>query len=134
MHRYRSGMRHKRFFFFLLFPLVFSALAGVVMMLWNAILPEVAEVRRLTFWQALGLLILCRILFGNFGGRRRRGWRRPPWASSSQAGASPWSGAASMRERWMNMSQEEKARFKEEWKKRCGKPRWGDRSGGMRPD
>ncbi len=32
----------------------------------------------ITFWQALGLLVLSKILFGGFrGGRPPLGWRRP---------------------------------------------------------
>jgi hypothetical protein len=40
----------------------------VVMHLWNWLLPSLFGWRQVTFWQALGLLVLCRILFGSFGG------------------------------------------------------------------
>ena len=40
----------------------------VVMHLWNWLLPPLFGWRMLTFWQALGLLLLCRILFGGLGG------------------------------------------------------------------
>jgi hypothetical protein len=40
----------------------------VVMHLWNWLLPSLFGWRPVTFWQALGLLVLCRILFGGFGG------------------------------------------------------------------
>ena len=51
------------------------------MALWNAILPEVVDAKPLSYWQALGLLLLSRILFGGFRfggggapwGRKRRG-------------------------------------------------------------
>lgn len=96
---------------FLLFPLVVVAmvfLAGTaVQYLWNAILPAVTGVRSLTFWQAVGLLVLCRLLFGGFRGGGWRGARR-------RGGPSP-----RMRERWMQMSEEERARFRAEWKQRC---------------
>jgi len=76
-------MRKKWFWF------VPAALAGgtlllfiggeVVMHLWNWLLPPLFGWRLLTFWQALGLLALCRILFGGLGGhggpRPDRGWR-----------------------------------------------------------
>jgi 4-hydroxybenzoate polyprenyltransferase len=39
----------------------------VVMSLWNWLLPELFGLQRVTFWQALGLLVLSRILFGGFG-------------------------------------------------------------------
>jgi len=48
---------------------LFIALGGtVVMQLWNWLLPELFGWRPIGFWQALGLLALCRILFGSFGG------------------------------------------------------------------
>src|SRR5450432_3648833 len=40
---------------------------GVVMLLWNWLAPALFGMRLITFWQALGLLALCRILFGGFG-------------------------------------------------------------------
>lgn len=50
--------------------LLFIALGGwVVMLLWNWLLPPLFGVSQVTFWQALGLLALCRILFGGFSAR-----------------------------------------------------------------
>src|ERR1022692_5330626 len=50
--------------------LLFIALGGeVVLQLWNWLLPPIFGWRQITFWQALGILALCRILFGEFGGR-----------------------------------------------------------------
>src|SRR2546423_9266130 len=40
---------------------------GVVMLLWNWLAPALFGLRPIAFWQALGLLALCRILFGGFG-------------------------------------------------------------------
>jgi hypothetical protein len=55
---------------------LFVFLGGeVVKLLWNALLPPLFGVSVVTFWQALGLLVLCRILFGGFGRHCRRGWR-----------------------------------------------------------
>jgi MFS family permease len=68
---------------------LFILLGGlVVQWLWNWLLPDIFGLRQITFWQALGLLALCRILFGSFGrggghhrddGKHRREWwkRRP---------------------------------------------------------
>ena len=39
----------------------------VVRLLWNWLLPPLFGVREITFWQALGLLALSRILVGGFG-------------------------------------------------------------------
>lgn len=57
---------------------VFAALGGwVVQHLWNWLLPALFGWPAVTFWQALGLLALCRILFGGFGrGMHHAGPRR----------------------------------------------------------
>jgi hypothetical protein len=52
--------------------LLFTVIGGeIVLHLWNWLLPPLFGWRQITFWQAIGLLILCRILFG--GSR----WRSP---------------------------------------------------------
>src|ERR1700724_425486 len=59
--------------------LLFAYIGGeLVLHLWNWLLPPLFGWRQLTFWQALGLLALCRILFGGFGGRgfHRSNFRR----------------------------------------------------------
>lgn len=82
----------------------------IVMALWNNILVAVVAVKAITFWQALGILLLSKILFGGFGGGRR--WRgSPAWKEK-------------MKQRWDNMTPEERENFKAEWKNRCG-GRWG---------
>jgi uncharacterized membrane protein len=61
--------------------LLFVALGGaIVRLLWNWLLPQLFGWREITFWQALGLLALCRILFGGFGshGGSRSGSRMTP--------------------------------------------------------
>ena len=96
------------FVFFIAATLVFSA---VVMGLWNAILPEVLGVKAITFVQALGMLLLSKILFGGFHGRGFRG----------RNGGPMWNNQ--MREKWNTMTPEEREKFKAEWKNRCG-ARW----------
>lgn len=80
----------------------------IVMNLWNNILTPVLGVHIINFGQALGILILSKILFGGFRGGG--GWkgRRGPWNSQ-------------MREKWQNMSPEEKEKFKSEWRNRCSR-------------
>ncbi len=52
----------------ILATLVFVAIGGeVVRQLWNWLLPPIFGWHQITFWQALGVLVLCRILFGGFG-------------------------------------------------------------------
>ncbi len=88
---------------FLLIPVGIAILVGLVMFLWNAILPEVIGVNTITYWQALGIFVLSKILFGGF----KRGARRPGKFNRMN------------KNKFMNMTDEEKAAFKSEWKARC---------------
>jgi len=86
------------------------AVGYVVMALWNCLMPSLfptLNIGPLTYWHALGLLLLCKILFGGFH-RHHRGWRGRRQMN------------AAWKEKWMQMSDEEKAKFKDEWKNRCG--------------
>jgi len=48
--------------------LVFTFIGGqIVRLLWNWLLPPLFGWHTITFWQALGLLVLCRVLFGGLG-------------------------------------------------------------------
>ena len=111
--RPNTGNMRRRPWKFLLIPFAVAGmvflLGTVVQYLWNNILTPVAGVGALSFWQAVGLLVLCRLLFGGFGGGRRGGW------GGRHRGGPP----AHLQERWMQMSDEERARFQEEWKQRC---------------
>ncbi|MEJ7677347.1 MAG: hypothetical protein WKG06_05630 [Segetibacter sp.] len=101
---------NKRKFWFPFFPLIMIVMALVlgliVMLLWNAVLAPVLHVSTLSYWQAVGLFILSRILFGGF----RRG--------GNFQGKPGWSGGPPWRQKWMNMSEEERAKFRKEWTKR----------------
>ncbi|MFK7772290.1 MAG: hypothetical protein AB8F94_09120 [Saprospiraceae bacterium] len=94
---------------------------GVVMFLWNAIIPEVTGWKPLTYWQAIGLLILFKILFGGFGrGSRRHQQRRSRWREMRNK----WKGMdpaerKQMKQKWMNMDEGEKKAFKQKWKNYC---------------
>ena len=67
--------RRRRGWWYLLgvpFILIFLAVGSlVVMLLWNALLPAIFGLKAITFLQALGLLVLSKILFGGFRGRPR---------------------------------------------------------------
>ena len=69
----RKHFSVKKFIGFLALGAIALSVAGfVVMSLWNAVLvPAVAGVSAIGFWQALGLFALAKILFGGFGGRHR---------------------------------------------------------------
>ncbi len=48
--------------------ILFLGLLGlVVMALWNWLMPEIFGLKRVDYWQAWGLLVLCTILFKSFG-------------------------------------------------------------------
>jgi len=101
----KPGGRGGRFFFFpFIAAFVVLILGAVVMFLWNAILPELTGIRPISYWKAVGLLILCRILFGNFG-RRGNGHMMK--------------NRQHLRSKWMSMTPEERERFKASWKRRC---------------
>ncbi len=102
---YRGKHKFRIFIPFLIIG-VLALVGWVVMSLWNAILPDLLHVGMLNYWQALGLFVLCKILFGGFHSKGRP--NRPPFANR-----------AGLRQKWMNMSDEERARFKEQWRKRC---------------
>ena len=54
--------------------LVFTFIGGqIVRLLWNWLLPPLFGWHTITFWQALGLLVLCRVLFGGLGLRGTAG-------------------------------------------------------------
>lgn len=68
-----------------------------VMWLWNWLVPGIFGWHRITFWQAVGLLVLSKILFGGFrGGRHGHGGKWPK----------------RMRERWERMTPEEREKFR----------------------
>ena len=85
--------------------LLFVALGGeLVLQLWNWLLPPLFGWRQVAFWQALGLLALCRILFGGLGCHRsaRSNVRRR------------------MEERCESMTPEERERFRQSMRERWG--------------
>ena len=56
-------------------PLLIAAgvyiFGSLIMLLWNGILPDLFGFVTITFWQALGILVLSKILFGGFSGGHR---------------------------------------------------------------
>lgn len=117
MNHYRNRRRIRREYIplMILGGIAFVALFGwIVMLLWNAILPDLINVKQITFWQALGLLVLSKILFSGFRGK------------SGGRGFKPWGVPPEWKDRWSNMTPEERIKFKEEWQRRCS-PRSMDR-------
>ncbi len=75
--------------------------------LWNCLIPDLFHGPVITFWQGLGLCLLGKLLFGWHGGpgpggfRRRRAWDEK------------------LKERYANMTPEERERMKEGLKNWC---------------
>jgi len=116
-------MRKKKWFF--LAPLIVVGIAAfvwiggeLVMHLWNWLAPALFGWRQITFWQAVGLLALCRILFGGHGFRTGRSRMR-----------------GRMRDRMDKMTPEEREKFRQAMLARCGfgAPSSGTPSGGGEP-
>jgi hypothetical protein len=78
---------------------------GIVMLLWNNVLAVVLHISTVSFWQAVGILVLSKILFGGFRGAH---WGRHRWKEK-------------MQQRWDKMTPEEREKFKDEWQNRCGR-------------
>ena len=101
MRRHWAARVVKFAVFALLFFFVFTF---IVMRLWNWLMPVLFGWHMITFWQALGILVLSKILFGGFrgGGGHYGPWRRR------------------MRERWAQMTPEERDKFRQGLRARCG--------------
>jgi hypothetical protein len=78
----RLNMRRKWFFIApaaILGMLLFAFIGGqIVRLLWNWLVPGLFGLGEITFWQALGLLALSRILFGGHGFCRSGSRNRSP--------------------------------------------------------
>jgi hypothetical protein len=101
-------MKKKKWIYFVAPPAlaIFIAIGGeVVMRLWNWLLPPLFGWHQVTFWQALGLLALCRILFGGSGGHGS-------YRSKSRR---------LIDEHWERMTPEEREKFRQGMRSRwCG--------------
>ena len=89
---------------------IFTAIGGgIVMLLWNWLAPTLFGLRLITLWQAIGLLALCRILFGGFGlggGGHRNSRRRIDGRIRERV-------RERVAERWEQMTPEEREKFRE---------------------
>ena len=84
----------------ILFLATFLLFSLVVMLLWNAIFPQIFDVSEINFLQSAGILILSRMLFsgiGDFGGKffhNNTHFRKN-----------------AMHEKWLNMNEKEREEF-----------------------
>jgi hypothetical protein len=112
--RHRWHFRRKFIFIPFIAAGVLALVSYIVMQLWNHLLPGILHTGTIDFWQAMGLFVLAKILFGF--GHGGRGGRGGPWMQHKM-------------ERFKNMSPEEQERFREQMRQRCGK--WGRHPGGF---
>jgi hypothetical protein len=95
-----------------------AAFGAVVMLLWNALIPQIFALPTLNYWQAAGLLLLARLLLGGWRGHAAHRGARHPFHHGNK-----------LREKWMSMSEEERKEFIEKEKdffdfhRRCSHPR-----------
>jgi hypothetical protein len=90
-------------------------LGFVVESLWNYLIPELFHGPVITFWQAIGLFVLAKILLHTFGcGHHRGGWHGRHFGQWKER----------MEEKMASMTPEEREKFREEWSKRCRPGHW----------
>ncbi len=82
--------------------LALFAFSALLMVLWNALIPDIFGLTTINYWQALGLAVLSKMIFGGLPDRRSHDFneRRERFWGNSPA-----------REKWMNMSAEEREEF-----------------------
>ncbi len=106
-------MRHRfkpfRKFFFVIPVIILFGITAIVMWLWNCLLPEILGVKTISYWQAMGILILSKILFGGFSGckHRRHGMQNRSFVNKMK-----------------HMTPEEREVFRAKWKQRFGKDKF----------
>ena len=90
------------------FALATLLLSLVVMLLWNALVPVLFNGPVISYVQSIGLLVLSHILLRGWSPwRHKNGWRHDRWKKRFD-------------EKLAAMAPEERERFQEEWRRRCG--------------
>jgi Ca2+/H+ antiporter, TMEM165/GDT1 family len=91
-------------------PLAIFVFGEIVYHLWNWLMPSLFHLSALTsLWQAFGLMILSWILFGGLrGAARYRSGRGGHWRDRDR-----------MKDRWEQMTPEERDKFREWVRARC---------------
>lgn len=112
-HKQRTGFRSKKAFLIPIIVVGVFIFSGGVMLLWNAVLPTaITGVHIITYWQAMGILVLSKIIFGGFRGMHDHGRHQHHHLGKD------------LREKWMQMEPEERKKMAEEmraeWKQRFG--------------
>jgi hypothetical protein len=125
----QSSMKYRWYykipFFVTLGVLAMIGLGYLVMFLWNLLIPELFNGPVLTFWQAVGLFVLTKILLHSSGFNRHHGlfWNRGRYHY--------WK--TRMEEKMASMTPEEKEKFTQEWGRHCRPGYWQHENGKSHP-
>ena len=102
--RYWYGPRAVKFI--AMAVVMFGVFGLATMLLWNELIPDLFHGPLLTFWQAVGLIVLSHIFFHSFGGRGHGPWAHRHWKHRFEA-------------KLAAMTPEEREKFKEEYYHHC---------------
>ena len=93
--------------FILLAAVGLGAFGAIVMLLWNAVIPELFGGPAITFWQAAALLLLSHILLRGWSPwRHTNGWKHDRWHHRFE-------------KKLADMTPEDRERSKQNWHRRC---------------
>jgi len=94
-----------RFLGILMFCAMIAVFSVAAMFLWNALMPGIFGLSVLDYWQAVGLVILARILFGGLGPGR--------FAAIGARGGDErlFAHGNALREKWLKMTEDERMEF-----------------------
>jgi hypothetical protein len=101
-------MKGKYIFWPFLFVVMAAGLTAAVMLLWNWLMPAIFDLREISFWEALGILVLSKILFGGHWGKRGR--------CGCGGGHSSHGWKDKFKSKWAHMSEEDRKK----WEEKCG--------------
>jgi hypothetical protein len=93
---------------------MFGVFGFATMLLWNSLIPDLFHGPFLTFWQAIGLLVLSHIIFRGCGGRWHGGWGHRHWRHQFE---DHWKHR--FEAKLAAMTPEEREKFKEEYHYHC---------------
>jgi hypothetical protein len=90
-----------RFLGILMFLAMIAVFSVAALFLWNALMPEIFGLAVLSYWQALGLVVLARILFGGLG----------PGRFGAFGARGGFHQGNPFREKWLKMTDDEREEF-----------------------
>ena len=93
-------MRTRIFKFIVGLIVAVSGFGLITMFLWNILMPGIFGIITINFWQAIGLLVLARVMFSGIGGGHFM------HMGGMMAGRKNF-----IREKWMKMTPEERRKF-----------------------